>query len=148
MPQCTLHTNSLSMLKYIIELSLYSEFCFIIYYFKQICNIYLYANFCWIWEVVYYMHQFSVMAMGFMWNEITSKTTLYIKFFFYLAITISIHKSHKFIQSLIRHTRIQVGKYLPDHCLTDNKKGVTKDWYWQVCISWMGLWEASSWIVK
>jgi hypothetical protein len=27
-----------------------------------------------------------------------------------------------FYQTLIRHTTIQVGKYLPDHCLTDNKK--------------------------
>jgi len=34
-----------------------------------------------------------------------------------------------FYQTLIRYTRIQVGKYLPDHCLTDNKKGITEDWF-------------------
>ena len=82
MPQCTIRIQSLSILKYIIELSLYSEFRFIIYYLVQIFNTYLYANFCWVWKVVYYTHQFPVMAMGFMENESTSKTTFCINLFF------------------------------------------------------------------
>lgn len=32
-----------------------------------------------------------------------------------------------FYQTLIRHTTIQVDKYLPDHGLTDHKKGITED---------------------
>jgi hypothetical protein len=38
MPQCALRTNSLSMLKYIIELSLYSEFLYDILHAPGPCH--------------------------------------------------------------------------------------------------------------
>jgi hypothetical protein len=76
---------------------------------------------------VHYMH--PVMAMGFMWTESTSKTNFYINLFFTWQVQFLYIQYINFYQTIIRHTRIQVCKHLPDHCLTGNKKGIRDNWY-------------------